>query len=274
MVKLVTVYMPTHNRKAFANRAIRSVLQQSYTNIEMIVVDDGSTDGTYEDLTSINDPRLKVLRNDYPRGACYSRNKAIFSARGEYITGLDDDDYFASNRIEVLLNAYEPHFSFLYDAGVEYREGLFFAEKKEKKWVGLHDILQNNIGNQVFTETKKLKNVGGFDERLISSQDYDLWTRLILKYGHAQKIDSATYYFDISHDLPRISTSPKAIKGAEMYLEKYKNLMTPLHLSCQYKRMTYYGRLLTFKESLLVAQNLGAKELFFGLARAIYVRFI
>lgn len=92
---LVSVYIPTRNRSKLLHRAVHSVLEQSYDNFEVIIVDDGSTDETYtiaKELENQN-KNIIVLRNEIARGACVSRNLAISHSKGEYITGLDDDDY-------------------------------------------------------------------------------------------------------------------------------------------------------------------------------------
>ena len=92
---LVTIYIPTKNRLKLLNRAIESVKKQTYKDIEIIVVDDGSTDGTTEYLAQeINSGTLKAIFNKKSLGACAARNKAIEMATGDFITGLDDDDYF------------------------------------------------------------------------------------------------------------------------------------------------------------------------------------
>ena len=111
-----------------------------------------------------------------------------------------------------------------------------------------------------------------FDVSLPSSQDYDLWTRLIIEYGDAKKINSATYYFDITHENKRISTSKKAINGAEMYYEKYKDLMSNYNKSNQIKRMSYYGKYAKFSGAVLLAKQLGIIEMAKCYMRAFYVR--
>ena len=96
---LVSIYLPTYNRCALLRRAVDSVLAQTYTNWELIIVDDRSTDGTrafLEDLQKL-DPRVKcVFKTDTGEvaGVQVSRNIAINMAKGRYITGLDDDDFF------------------------------------------------------------------------------------------------------------------------------------------------------------------------------------
>ncbi|MCM0837881.1 glycosyltransferase [Klebsiella pneumoniae] len=92
---LVTVYITTCNRLELLKRCLNSIKEQTIRDIEIIVVDDNSNDDTALFMKSEceKDTRIKYLRNDINRGACYSRNKAISVASSEYITGCDDDDY-------------------------------------------------------------------------------------------------------------------------------------------------------------------------------------
>src|SRR4030067_1733348 len=118
---LVTVYIPTKNRLELLQRAIKSVQTQTYPNIELIVVDDGSTDGTREYLEKeVGVGNFKAIFHDKSLGACATRNAAIKSSRGELITGLDDDDYFLSDRrIELFVekwNSVGPGFAGIFDS--------------------------------------------------------------------------------------------------------------------------------------------------------------
>lgn len=98
---LVTVYIPTFNRVELLKRAVESVRQQTYQNLEIIIVDDCSNDNTHGYLEEITkrDSRIRYFIKEKNSGACVSRNIAIDNAKGEFITGLDDDDYFLKNRI-------------------------------------------------------------------------------------------------------------------------------------------------------------------------------
>lgn len=102
---LVSVYIPTYNRLNLLKRAVNSVLAQDYLNIELLIVDDGSKDGTADYLKrlSLLDERVKFLLNEKNYGACICRNKAIDISSGELITGLDDDDYLCRIGYQALL---------------------------------------------------------------------------------------------------------------------------------------------------------------------------
>ncbi|WP_315905502.1 glycosyltransferase [Vibrio fluvialis] len=214
----VSIYIPTHNRLNLLKRAVESVLNQSYKNIELIICDDGSSDGTYDYLKIIAANNIKILKNETPKGACYARNACIFSSTGEYITGLDDDDYFDPDRVNRLVASLktvetnEP--SFVY-TGMIIKSKNGTLKKTAPRNVNLEDILKVNcIGNQVFCKTERLKSIGGFDQTLPAMQDYDLWIRLIEKYGSASGVNEFTYVHDITHDHERISKNSEKLKIA------------------------------------------------------------
>ena len=98
--KLISVVIPTYNRKKQLPECIRSVLAQTYRNIEVLVVDDASTDGTEELFHEIEDPRLHYLRYETNRGACYARNYGAKRAKGELIAFQDSDDTWYEDKLE------------------------------------------------------------------------------------------------------------------------------------------------------------------------------
>ena len=205
---LVSIYLPTFNRVDLLKRAVSSVLEQSYENIELLIVDDGSDDGTtsyLEKLTS-EDSRVRVLEKNGPKGAPASRNTAIENATGKYITGLDDDDYIEFNHIELLFSKYVPSVSCVFSRRYNWKDLVFSPVCYLAKRVHFRQLLYFNIiGNQVFTETWKLKKIGGFDGGFPALQDYDTWLRLVKEFGPAKMIVSNSYNVDTAHGAERIT---------------------------------------------------------------------
>ena len=105
----VSVVISTYNDEAYIKEAVDSILDQTLMDIEVFVVDDGSTDRTGEILHSIEDPRLIVLTNEINRGIAYSRNRAMRMCRGDYIAQMDGDDISLPRRLEVQYNYMEKH---------------------------------------------------------------------------------------------------------------------------------------------------------------------
>ncbi len=231
---LVTIYVPTHNRIEMLKRAVKSLQAQALENFEAIIVDDGSKDGTeayLQELVKI-DSRFRFFRHEQPKGACAARNKAIFAARGKYITGLDDDDEFVPNRLQRMLSEFKEDHAFIC--------ATFYAVsgngKKLVPWqsgsYSLQDILSRNITSQVLTKTERLQAIGGFDERLSSCQDYDCWVRLMQLYGPAQRLAEPLMLVH-EHEHGQITGSVKAIRGQLRFFAKHKHLMTPANIKNQ-----------------------------------------
>lgn len=99
-IVLVTVIVPTYNCEKYIKETIESILKQTYSNFEILVIDDCSTDSTLDVINSLNDKRITVLVNEKQSGAAFSRNRGISNARGKYIAFLDGDDIWRKTKLE------------------------------------------------------------------------------------------------------------------------------------------------------------------------------
>jgi len=230
---LVTVYIATHNRVEMLLRAIESVLAQTYSNIEVIVADDGSSDGTYQQLLPLIDSnKIIYVKNDTPMGACVARNKAIAIANGEFITGMDDDDAMEPNRVEHLLSEFlAGNYSCIASSIKERTPQGDIVRKMDVGDVSLDDLLHYNIlGNQVLTRTENLRAIDGFDPDMPAFQDYDTWVRLVSKFGVAKKSAEASYIWFTDHTHGRISeSSDRRKKAFDNFYQKHSPLMSSKH---------------------------------------------
>jgi glycosyltransferase involved in cell wall biosynthesis len=215
---LVSIYMPTKNRVALLQRAVESVLTQTHAPLELLVVNDGSTDGTkaYLDSVAAQDARLRAFHHETSRGAPASRNLAISSSRGEFITGLDDDDSFHRERIAALVQAWRAReatgerFSCLFTQDL-YRCGDQETVSVKPARVEYEDLFFfNTIGNQVFTRREYLIGAGMFDEQMPAWQDLDTFLRVLHRYGPALLLDRPLYLLDLDPRTDRISVGSKA----------------------------------------------------------------
>ncbi|HIC8944692.1 glycosyltransferase [Klebsiella aerogenes] len=225
---LVTVYLTTHNRLNRLKRALASVFGQTYKNIEIIVCDDASDDATNEYMRSIvaKHSNVKYIRNDVNEGACVARNMAIFSAKGEFITGLDDDDEFAADRVETFVHNWDDKYSFIscdfYEVYNDGKKNRYYNIKKKKEYEHNHLLYDNNASNQIFTRTSYLKEIGGFDKRVRRLQDWDTWLRLSAKYGKYCVLPFTTYIMHHDHSLneKRVSKSYKSYTALEDFVDR------------------------------------------------------
>jgi len=187
----VSIILPTHNRAHLLPRAINSVLNQTYTNFELIIVDDGSTDDTEELVKTFNDERIVYLKNEKNLGATASRNRGINYSKGNLIAFQDSDDEWMPEKLEKQITA----LNFDFGAGAAYT-GYFRITNNDKRYVPDNwvNILEGNIymellkGNFIGTPTILLKkeclyDSGLFDEKLPRLQDWDLVLRISKKYN-------------------------------------------------------------------------------------------
>jgi glycosyltransferase involved in cell wall biosynthesis len=105
----ISVIVPALNVEAYIGQAVRSVLEQTFQDFEIIIVDDGSTDGTRDVIRQFKDSRIKLLIHERNRGVCEARNTGIKVARGIWIAPLDGDDAWRKDRLESLINVAEDH---------------------------------------------------------------------------------------------------------------------------------------------------------------------
>lgn len=208
---LVTIYIPTHNRKELLERAVNSVLNQSYPNIELVIVNDGSEDDTYEYLESIKSDLIKVFHNDTSFGACFSRNLAINNATGDYITGLDDDDYFSEQRITHFVNemsSLDDDVFILFDNCLIKTQSRTIKIKQKRNFASLELYKSNFIGNQIFASRSMFSELT-FDVSFKALQDWDAWLSILERNENImfKSINKNSYIVDLSHPHERITNS-------------------------------------------------------------------
>lgn len=236
---LVTVFIPTKNRFSLFQRALLSAINQQYKSIEIIVIDDGSDEAIAAQNAALcrQYPQVRYLFNPLSLGASAARNKAIESAKGEFITGLDDDDQFAANRIGLFVDYWQtnPDFAYLCSCYVFHFPGdRAKVGLRRRKVITFSSLkLKNEVGNQIFTKTAFLREVGGYDESLVACQDYDLWLRMSRRFGNAFRLQDASYHIHTEHDAPRISNFAQREKGHQQLIDKHAAEWTTAELKCQ-----------------------------------------
>jgi len=179
----ISVIIPTYNRKHTLSRAINSVIDQTYEPFEIIIVDDGSTDGTKEWLAK-RYPDVQYIYQPNS-GVSVARNVGIKSAHGDWISLLDSDDEWLSQKLEKQVKAIkeDPDSMFCHTNEVWIRNGVRINQgKKHQKYGGLIfnqclDICRISPSS-VLLKNSILKDTGLFDEKLPVCEDYDLWLRI------------------------------------------------------------------------------------------------
>ena len=199
--EMVTVILPVYNRIDTVKSSIESVLNQSYTNFELIVVDDGSDDGSKELLETLNNEKITLLHNTTRKGVSTARNRGLEVAKGKYVAYLDSDNLWDSRYLAAMVGAFKR----LPDADVVYSgQYLFKGNAKNPYAVRFGSFNRSLLNNRNYIDINSLchkkeltDRIGGFDESLVRLVDYDL----ILRMSENAQIYSVPvilshYYYD------------------------------------------------------------------------------
>ena len=224
---LVSVIIPTYNRAYSLERTIKSVIDQSYQNWEIIVVDNNSTDNTDELIASLNDTRIQLLKINNGGIIAASRNIGIKASKGTYIAFLDSDDWWEpeklTNAIDTLLGGYDFTYHDLY---------LFDGKKKGKVLKSdqlfkpiYKDLLINgkrlNLSSVVVSKTL-IQMAGCFDENidLVGAEDADLYLKIAKHTEKFKKLRGVLGHYSVHDD--NMTTCARNIKHITYRMRVYK----------------------------------------------------
>ena len=184
MSALVSIITPCYNAEKYVVQCIESVQKQTYSNWEMLIVDDGSTDHSFEVIKTFqkNDGRIKLIQLDTNSGAAISRNKAIEIAQGDYMAFLDADDLWLPNKLELqILFMQKNDYAFTYSSYEEIDETGRFLKLKPifKPRLNYRDLwAANRVG--CLTAIYDVKQLGKMYMPIIRKrQDYALWLTIL-----------------------------------------------------------------------------------------------
>ncbi len=245
---MFSVIIPTYNRCDFLKSAVDSVLNQTCDDYELIIIDDGSCDGTRELINSYNDPKIKYFYQE-KKGPAAARNRGISESQGEYIAFLDSDDRWVSKKLEEVLKAIKnnPDYYIFHTQEKWHRNGCHLNHmKKHMKQYG--DVFKNCLeicSVSVSTAVVKKEvfyDIGTFDEKLNVCEDYDFWLRVSVKYpvylvdkiltlkegGHTDQLSSKYYGMDRF----RIKSIIKLLDSGVLNEDKYSTAFLELKKKC------------------------------------------
>lgn len=243
---LVSIIIPTYNRGWILKEAINSVLAQDFTDFELIVVNDGSTDKTQDILNTYNED-IRALRQNN-QGVSAARNAGIASALGRFIAFLDSDDLWLPKKLSTQIDFFKSNRDALICQTDEIwiRNGVRVNPKKRhKKFSG--DLFKRSLSlclispSAVMIKRSLFEEVGVFDETLPACEDYDLWLRISCRYpvhliktpliikrgGHDDQLSSAS-----GLDRFRIEALKKIIESNLLSKEQYSAAAKVLKQKC------------------------------------------
>jgi len=184
MMPETTVLIPTYNCGKFIKATLESILSQTYQDYEILIIDDGSTDNTFETLNMFSDQRIIYLKNDKNLGIVKSLNKGVKKARGKFIARMDADDLMVGNRLydQIAFLKKEPAYGIV---GSWYRitdekgnllQSLKTQESHDCIKLGL--LFRNQFAHPSITMRTELVKQLKYKEDFIYTEDYDLWCRM------------------------------------------------------------------------------------------------
>lgn len=265
---LVSVIIPTRNRQELLKRSLQSIYDQTYKNIEIIVVDDQSVDGTPDFLRAESKSRgIRFIRNEFPNGAGKARNIGIKEALGDIIAFQDDDDEWLPEKLEHQVAAFkrDPDVGLVY-TGVELMKvdyGIsYYSTPEIKGYIYKELLIENKIGGTITVAIRsEIVKELLFDETLPAREEYDLWLRVAKhhKIGGVKRPLARAY---ARNSLNRITSNiDNYEKGIQIINEKFKE--DTMQLSKEEQRQRSAAQSLFLASQSLMAGSLRLSRKYF-----------
>jgi len=227
-IPVVSIIIPTHNRAHFIGEAITSVLEQTFTDFEIIIVDDGSTDNTEEVISHFPDKRVIYIKQEN-KGRSYARNVALRLSRGHYIAFLDSDDLYLPTKLRLQVDYLDtnPKIGMIYTSAycIDDAGNLL----KDKYFASVSGQIYNSIAffrpvtitlPTVMVRREVIDSVGDFDEKMHRFEDTDMWRR-ISKATYIDALSEYTCKLRTHSDNSLISQNPhQIIEAIDYYANK------------------------------------------------------
>lgn len=233
--KLVSVIIPNFNSFKFIKETLDSVFNQTYPHTEIIVIDDGSTDGSYEWIASLENDNLKLFKNK-SKGACAARNYGLSKAMGDYIQFLDADDLLDENKIEAQMKCLEhsidnvavcstKHFYETKDIGVITDTPFLYSTNQPHEFLlnlyGADGMHHGMVAQHAWLAPKSvIDKAGRWDENLIKDQDGEFFCRVVMASQGVAYADNTLCYYR-KH---RVSGSVSSGKSRNHLLSQFRAL--------------------------------------------------
>lgn len=217
---LVSVVLPTYNRSKWLSQSIDSILKQTYRNLELIIVDDASTDSTPELIMSFasRDPRIRIISHKSNKKLPQSLNDGFAIANGDYFTWTSDDNWYEPTAIEEMVTALTNSKYDMVIADInKYQDEEFIEVYKTD--CSVESLSNANTIGACFLYTQKIaKKVGEYNVNKFLVEDYDYWLRVLL-IGKIKHLDKVLYNYRC-HSSSLTSTRQNDVKYADILLKR------------------------------------------------------
>ena len=239
----VSVIIPAYNAMAYLPETLESVLKQTLTDFEVLIINDGSKDHIEQWATQVTDPRVKLISQPN-QGVCVARNTGIAQAQGEYVAFLDADDLWDSTKIEKQVRCLEEQ----PEVGLVYTWTILITEKGEATEVLVASHAEGNVWEQLLVQDMMsncssamvrrscFETVGGFDPNFSYCADRDMWVRIAARYPFAVVKEPLTLYRRHSSSMSK--NQKKTLQDLRQVIEK---TFQSVPLELLYLRNQTYG---------------------------------
>lgn len=221
MVPLVSIVMPCYNAGKYLREAIDSIINQSYKNLEILLIDDGSIDNTLDLLKeySHSDKRIRVIRNEKNLGLIRTLNKGIMESRGEYIARMDADDISDTLRIEKIIDVFRVHPTIdVVSAGYYHlsadgrKKRKIYPKANTTKALRFVSFFAIPVLHPCIVAKRQSLKDNLYDEAFLHSEDYELFSRMLNKGYKFLNFDEPLYYLrknedSVSHKYEKVQIS-------------------------------------------------------------------
>ena len=245
----VSIIIPTYNRLPMLKEAVDSVLAQDFEDFELIIVDDGSTDGTAGEITKYGG-RVRFLQHQQNRGVSAARNHGIHHAKGKYIGFLDSDDLWVKGKLKIQVNFLDenPHYPICYTDEIWIRKGKrvnpMLKHAKYSGWIFEKCLPLCTISpSSVMMRRTLFSRVGLFDEALPVCEDYDFWLRVSARFpiflinkkliikrgGHSDQLSNRSW----GNDRYRVMALEKLLSEPSVGSEERELILKEMKKKCQ-----------------------------------------
>jgi glycosyltransferase involved in cell wall biosynthesis len=245
----VSVVVPSYNAMTYLPETLESVLKQTFTDFEVLIVNDGSSDHIVQWASQVTDPRVRLISQEN-RGLPEARNTGIAEAQGEYIAFLDADDLWEPTKLEKQVRRLENDLAVglvytwtaLVDQSGKPTSRVFVSHLEGNVWekIVVNDMISN--GSSAMVRRSCFETVGVFDPNLTSAEDRDMWTRIAARYPFAVVKEPLTLYRQ--HPNSMTKNRQRMIQNLRQVIEKAFQ-SAPLELL--YLRNRSYGRFNLFQ---------------------------
>lgn len=224
----ISIILPTFNGEKYIKRSINSILEQTYQDWELIVVDDCSSDGTLEIIKQYekNDSRIKIIYNSINKGLPISLNIGFEHSLGKFLTWTSDDNYYLPDALETMYGYLcVQSDKYMVCADMSVMDSILKREYEFRDFDEIEVYYRNCIGACFLYRRQVLDEIGGYDDSLFLVEDYDYWLRIIENYGMIGHIGKVLYKYQ-SHDKSLTATRQEQVRRKKVILrEKHLDLI-------------------------------------------------